>query len=66
MNLYYIFRPVSRTGVDPVQVVEVRGEAKPACGDVNVFVNVGSRVGYASTPEHVKSTFGCDFVPMTS
>lgn len=47
-----------RTGVNPVEIVEVRCETKPLNCPFDVFLDVSCRVGHGSSSrEHVKSAF---------
>lgn len=50
---------MSRTGVDSVEVVEIGSETQSLDCSLDVFFDVGGRVGYLSfRPKDVKSTLG--------
>lgn len=41
-----------------MEIIEIRGEAKPLNGPVNVLLDVGGRVGDTAIAKHVKSALG--------
>lgn len=56
-------RCCARTGIDTVEVIQIRREAEPLDGAFDVLVDVFCRVGKASTSvEHVVAALGSHFV----
>lgn len=53
-----------RTRVDPVQVVQIRGEAEPVDCTLNILLDVGCRIRHrALRAKDVESALGCDYAP---
>lgn len=54
---------IGHTGIYPVQIVEIRGEAKSLNRAFDVLLDVRGRVGHRTVPsKDIESTFRCDYM----
>lgn len=51
---------MKRTRIDPVQVVEVRREAKSLDGALDILLDMRGGIGDGAIAEHVKAAFRCN------